>query len=387
MISLSEIKNQGYWTVDSEEFNNKVKAILYAQEKNLGTDSIQYHYNDQWWDQHDWSQEPVENLDDLYVKRAKQLRDQYETLILRFSGGADSLNILKTFVENNIKIDIVSVQLWKLGDPDNTIVPNNIEKELIAFPLLKELQSKGADFKVIVSDQSELFSVIADDPTWFLKFDTPRFTLTDIVAHRSCTTEEYQEYNKPSTCVIVGVDKPRVKVKHNKIWYFEIDDCFHSLHRTNESNMVQEPFYWTADMPEIPIKQSHEVKKFYKNNIELLAPAEDPTIRLCAATQKIRLVPIIYPRWFGHIDPSQESLPYYDMTKDALEWRKQNGLSAWSPRGMGTDRTMHLSPYYSTWQQGIELADSMIDRRFKRTNSIVIGGLFQGYSKKRWLGN
>jgi hypothetical protein len=385
VTSLAKIKNQGYWTVDSEEFDNKVKAILYAQEKNLGVDSIQYHYNDHWWDQYDWSQEPADNIDDLYVKRAKQLRDKYETLILRFSGGADSLNILKTFVENDIKIDIVSIQLWKLGDPDNTIVPNNIEKELIAFPLLKELQSKGADFKVIVSDQSELFSVIGNDPTWFLKFDTPRFTLIDLVAHRSCTTKEYQEYNNPSTCVIVGVDKPQLKVKHNKIWYFEINDFLHSMHSINESNMVHEPFYWTADMPEIPIKQSHEVKKFYTNNIELLEPGKDPTIRF-AVQKKIRLIPIIYPRWFGHIDPTQERLPYYDMTEDALEWKKQNGFHNHGARGSGTDRNMHLSPYYSTWQKGVELADSMIDRRFKHTDSLMKGCLIERYSKKRWLG-
>jgi hypothetical protein len=385
MTKPSQIKNRGYWKVNGVEYSNKVQAILSAQEQHLDFRDITYHYNDQWWDAYDWAVEPVDSLDDLYVKRAKQLREKYKTLILRFSGGADSLNILKTFVENNIKIDIVSVQLWKLGDPDNTIVPNNIEKELIAFPVLRELQDKGADFKIIVSDQSELFSIIGDDPTWFLKFDTPRFTLIDLVAHRSCTTQEYREYNEPTTCVIVGVDKPQLKVRHEKIWYFEINDFLHSMYSVNESNMVHEPFYWTADMPEIPIKQSHEVKKFYKNKIELLTPGEDPNIKIMSQT-KIRLIPVIYPRWFGHIDPSQDKLPYYDMTEDAQEWKKQNGITGQGARGMGTDRLMHLSPYYSTWQKGIELADSMIDRRFKNTDNIMIGGLVERYSKKRWLG-
>ena len=149
--------------------------------------------------------------------------------------------------------------------------------------------------------------------------------------------------------------------------------------------MVHEPFYWTADMPEIPIKQSHEIKKFYTTNIELLASGEDPTIRY-VVQKKIRLVPIIYPRWFGHIDPSQERLPYYDMTEDAQEWKKQNGFDFRGARGSGTDRNMHLSPYYSTWQQGIELADSIIDRKFKHTDSIMTNGLIERFSKKRWLG-
>lgn len=381
MTKPSQIKNRGYWKVNGVEYSNKVQAILSAQEQHLGLRDITYHYNDTWWDAVDWSIEPSKSLDEIYVQRAKQLREKYKTLILRFSGGSDSVNILRTFVDNNIKIDIVSINLWKEGDPDNTVVPNNIEKELLAFPLLKQLQEQGADFKIIVSDQSELFSILDHNPKWFLDIDAPRFSVIDIVAYRSCTGAEYLEYNNPETCIIVGSDKPQVWCKNEKIWHYKIYDCLHSMF--NPANkMIPEPFYWSADMPEIPIKQSHEIKNFYRNKLDLMSGNDDKQL----ITKKSRLIPIIYPKYFGHVDPHRDDLPYYDMTEDALKFKKDNGLGTWAPRGMGTDFTVHLSPYYAFWKGGIDLADTMIHRQYKNMDTIWQGGLQLIYTKSRWLG-
>jgi hypothetical protein len=102
-------KNRGYWLVEDEYYTNKVNAIIAAQHRNLGPEGITFHYNDEYWDQIKWHIEPTETLKELYIQRAKQLRKKYKTLILRFSGGADSYNILRTFVDNNIKLDVVAI--------------------------------------------------------------------------------------------------------------------------------------------------------------------------------------------------------------------------------------------------------------------------------------
>lgn len=385
-MTLSSVKNRGYWSVQNQEFDNKVKAVLFAQQQGLDMTDINYHYNDTWWDQHDWSVEPQESIDELYVRRARQLREKYKTVILRYSGGADSHNILQTFVANDIKIDVISVNVWSLGDPDNTILANNVEKKIRALPILQELQANGVEFQVIVSDQSELLSMIGDDPTWFLKFDTPGFKLIDLIAHRSCTTAEYKQFDSEDTCVILGVDKPQIKVRHDRIWYFEIIDTHHTMHNQNESKMVHEPFYWTADMPEIPIKQSHEIKNFYRNHLHRLPTADDPSLRYLAWSKTL-LIPVIYPRWFGDLDPFAENLPYYDPTAVGQEWREQNGKSKRGPwANYPYTQLLHLSPYFDTWLRGIELADSMIDSRFKHDGPIITNGLIDIGSKQRWLG-
>jgi hypothetical protein len=378
-------KNKGYWKVAGTEYYNKIQAIIRAQELGLDIGDIKFCYNDQWWDAVDWSTEPKETLDELYLRRAQQLREKYKTIILRFSGGADSTNVLRTFIDNNIKIDVISINLWKEGDPDNTIVPNNIEKELLAFPLLRELQQKGAQFDIVITDQSKLFSIVESDPKWFLNIDAPRLTAIDVTAYRSCTGPDYEQWNNESTCVIVGVDKPQVWCMHDKIWHFKVCDFLHTMHSQSNS-MVPEPFYWTADMPEIPIKQSHVVKKFYQKNMHLMYEDNevgDGTTKTVVGKNK--LISLIYPKYFGHVDPTGP-LPYYDMSESVPEFKKRHQLGTFAPRGMGSDTTLHLSPHYSAWVHGIEEVDQLIERRFKNKDTVWQGGLIQLYTKPRWLG-
>jgi hypothetical protein len=385
MIPLDQQKNRGYWKVGHELFDNKVKAILHAQSQSLGLDAISYHYNDAWWNKYDWSKEPSESLEELYVKRARQIREKYDTVILRFSAGSDSYNILRTFVDNDIKIDVVSMNLWTNGDPTNSIVPANIEKEKVAFPLIKQLKEQGAEFEVIVSDVGQFFSTIGDDEEWFLKYDCPRFTVTDIIAHQACKSEEYKKYDNSNTCVIIGCDKPQIWVRDDKIWYFQLGDFLHNLYNPANS-MIPEPFYWTADMPEIPIKQSHVLKKFYQHRLDLMDHTPgSPHRRL--TNGKTRVIPLIYPKYFSEIDPtSNNELPYYDHTVHVNHLKKEIGVGAHSPRVTGHDFTAHLSPYYRTWKNGIDKADCLIQQEFKNENTIWQDGLKTIRTKPRWLG-
>lgn len=374
-------KNRGYWQVDGEYYTNKVRAIIAAQHRGLDHDAISYHYNDPWWDEVDWADEPTQSLDDLYLSRAQQLRDKYKTLILRFSGGADSTNIIRTFVENKIKIDIVALNTWMHpSQTDPWLSTQNIEKKLVTLPFVEKLKAEGTEFKIIVNDYSPTIDVLGDDPGWIFDIDSPRFMLTDICAPRACTTEEFSAYDDETTAIIVGIDKPKVVCKQNKIWYWTQADLWHSL--INQTNkMITEPFYWTADMPAIPIKQSHVVKKFFQNNRAMMLSTQ--TQDEFRAGNKSHLVPLIYPKYYGHLDPTQNDLSYWDHDKILLAYKNQK---ACAPRGCGIDWEFHKHPKFGIWKKGIDLADRLIDRRFKNENSIWNDGLKQILSKPRWLG-
>jgi hypothetical protein len=377
-MSFKQIKNLGYWSVNGVEFNNKVKAILHAQELGLDHTSISYHYNDAWWDQLNWATEPNESLEDLYLRRAKQLRDKYETLVLRFSGGADSTNVLRTFVENGIKLDVVSINMWYQDGVDPWIQPSNIEKRDIAIPFATKLKEQGADFELVISNFSSTFESIGHSPEWILNIDAPRFTSIDISAHRSISTPEYAKWNKPTTAVIMGVDKPQVWCKAEKIWYFSIPDYLHTMHHKS-TEMIPEPFYWNADVPQLVVKQAHCVKKYYQQHKDKLQTYNEAL----TAFDKKFYIPLIYPKYYGNLTPG-ESLPYYDMTLDALKFKNNNGNA---PRGTGFDFGLEKLPNYETWKSGIELADRIIDSRFKTKDSIKDNGLIPIYTKPRWLGN
>jgi hypothetical protein len=379
-VTLSTVKNLGYWIVQGKEYNNKVLAVLAAQEAGLELSDITFHYNDQWWDTVDWTVEPKESLDDLYLRRARQLREKYDTLILRYSGGADSTNILRTFLDNGLKIDVVSINMWTPEGLDPWLQPSNVEKRDLAIPYIEELKKQGADFEVVINDFSPTLDVIRDQPNWPLKIDAPRLTIVDLCLNRALTTPEYDKWNNPSTAVIVGVDKPQVWCQSGKIWSFSLCDNLHPIHyQTNQ--MCQEPFYWTADLPEIPVKQGHVLKNYYRDRQERLIAI--PGTNKFGIFAKRALIPLIYPKYFGYIEPSNGPLPYYDMSEVSAKVKKENTNA---PRGTGIDFGFEQSPYYPTWKQGIDLVDRLIDRRFKNKDTILENGIVPLYTKPRWLG-
>ena len=373
-------KNRGYWCVDNEYYDNKVKAIIGAQHRELGPKDITYHYNDQPWDQVDWSVEPSESLQELYIKRARQLREKYKTLILRFSSGADSTNILRTFVDNNIKLDVVTMNEWHEPGADSMLNTINVEKKLLGKPLIEKLLEQGATFKFIINNfSSTLGDAIGNDPAWIFDIDAPKFSCIDITAYRALTTSEFDQWDDPTTGVIVGVDKPKIYCKEGKIWYFSMPDFLHSMHNV-ANQMVPEPFYWTADMPEIVIKQSHVIKNFWRNHLDKLENTPD---RVQSATSKTQTIPLIYPNYYGQLDPFAEKLPYHDHDDINLKYRNGNSVA---PRGWGWDWQFHKSPHFKVWKDGIDLADRLVDRKFKNKDSIWENGLKIYHTKPRWIG-
>ena len=84
-------------------FFNKIECLQYASKiKNY---KVSYHLFDSAYEALDWTAEPKSSLDELYKLRAWQIRDKYKYVVLAFSGGADSSNVLDTFIENNIPLD------------------------------------------------------------------------------------------------------------------------------------------------------------------------------------------------------------------------------------------------------------------------------------------
>jgi hypothetical protein len=373
-------KNCGYWLVDDEYYTNKVNAIIAAQHRGLGPEAISFHYNDEWWDQANWSVEPTESLQEIYVQRARQLREKYETLILRFSGGADSNNILQTFVNNDIKIDIIAMNEWHMAGIDPRLCTINVEKKLSAKPLLDHAIARGAKFEVVTNDYSPTFGqAVGDDPAWIFDISAPKFSCIDITAHRALTTPEFDQWNSPTTGVIVGVDKPTVYLKKGKIWYFSMPDLLHTMH-TRVTQMISEPFYWTADMPKIVIKQCHVVKNYWRDHLDKLAVSTDGVQSI---NGKTRIIPLVYPECYGDLDPHAMKLPYWD--HDHMNSKYKNGNFT-APRGWGWDWQLHKSPHFKTWQAGIDLADRLIERQFKNKDSIWENGLKTLHTQPRWLG-
>ena len=97
-------KELGYYTCDNKIFTSKIHACIHATSVKK---PLEWHFNDDTFDNFPWNVEPVESLDELYFRRARELREQYDYICLAFSGGGDSNNILEAFLRQGLFIDEV----------------------------------------------------------------------------------------------------------------------------------------------------------------------------------------------------------------------------------------------------------------------------------------
>jgi len=222
-----------------------------------------FYFDDKEFSKVDWLTEPKEHLDDLYVLRAKQLRDEYDYLILCFSGGTDSSHVLETFYHNNIHIDeIVTVGALSQDSSEensenmNTLIKSNV------IPRLKEYNIPKT--KITVVD----FSKYYNDPYQFslvqkYGHDWPRYT----GSYRSPYNLFWYDIkkllgqeNKKNTAVIMGSDKCKLEFINDRPGIVFSDLAFASLGGfTQDENYRRVNFYTdhTEIASKIIKKQAH----------------------------------------------------------------------------------------------------------------------------------
>ena len=252
--------------------------------------NMKFWFHDEYFDQFDWSQEPPISLEQLYIDRAKQLREKYDYLILSFSGGTDSREVLYTFLNNNIFIDEIQTVMYDklISKKDiNTLKQENFDLYTeyydCALPVLKEFQQRSPNTKITILDSTDFYidDVISGK---FSNFNpkyikNPMIKLPIIRNNRSITyskikhNQETINRNK-KTAIIFGVEKPQIKIKNGKLFFCFCDFGYSSTKDVNTGSIDNfcsfENFFWSKDAPLIPIKQAHVIKKVLETDINLL---------------------------------------------------------------------------------------------------------------------
>ena len=102
MPNLVTNKDQfGFYQVGNNTFYSKVEATEYSNRVRL---PIHWNFNDQAFAQFDWLQEPPVSLEQLYMTRAQQIRERYDYIVVWYSGGADSNNVLQSFLKSGLHV-------------------------------------------------------------------------------------------------------------------------------------------------------------------------------------------------------------------------------------------------------------------------------------------
>ena len=308
-INTEIINRLGYYIVNGIQFTSKVDALIYAT---TVKSRVQWEFNSSTFRRVPWEINPTETLGEIYKRRALQLREKYDYLVLNYSGGADSQNILDAFLDNNIKLDEIIVR-WAVTGEKGLYVPSNVSRatnyhsewDLTALPEMKRLSLSHPEIKIQFYDYTDdALKFYNDNDPWFQMLSGAQFGPSHISRYAT-GLDRYQDMFVEKGlrgCQIFGTDKPRIMFDNNTFYTYFLDiigGTTRHLYRYNDEYNPLELFYWTPDMPEIVHKQAHVVMEFFKKNRNLIpvimkSNMLDYTMR---NTLETIVRSLVYPTW------------------------------------------------------------------------------------------
>ena len=209
------------WIVGDKFFRNKWHAIDYhVQNPQLAYSA---YCNDDELDKWDWVIEPEESIEKLSAQRAIELREKYKTLVLCYSGGADSAAVLHTFMENKIPIEYII--MYHAGDDrsvsynlDSQVVEKYLtanKDKLLGAKVIYERKPDPYEGNCIFSHiPGESISKINEQLTWH------HSGYQSIVRLRN---PDIYEKVQDNGCIITGGNKPFL-YKDEGGWYCQYND-------------------------------------------------------------------------------------------------------------------------------------------------------------------
>lgn len=273
-------KKLGYYVCNGIEFQSKIECTLYATKVQQ---PVTWVFNNDVFDHYTWNVEPPGSVDDYYFRRARELREKYDYLVLNYSGGADSHNALMSFHRQGLYIDEI-VTNWvfdaskKFTVEDTNITDawnQNAEYELNAREKLQWIHDNMPNTKVSMYDcgnQIINYFAKADDENWVL--DAIDATNVGAMARYNVLSiknirERFDHFK--SIGVVVGIDKPRCVLDDNDNLYLVFFDKIANVvpvsrHLVDYTNTETEYFYWDPSCTDMIAKQAHTVLNFLKNN-------------------------------------------------------------------------------------------------------------------------
>lgn len=262
----------GYYQVGPVKTYSKVESIdLHHRTRH----HPEWRFNDAVFASYDWSQEPRATLAQLYQSRARQIRDKYDRVVIFYSGGIDSQNIIDSFVAAGCAIDEIATTDYHSIDPDPMSF-FNIEQTMVSFPYLEKLKGHGVQFRHRRIDLTEMANDLIQDQKFFsdyIFYCNRGFGINRLAKARlRDAIPDYRQWIEQglSVAFVWGVDKPRLYLEQDRFCLRFIDlviDIAVSPYTQMQAHPrhFDELFYWSPDACDLLCKQGHVIKNFLRN--------------------------------------------------------------------------------------------------------------------------
>jgi hypothetical protein len=342
----------GYYSCGNLEFSSKIEACIYGTKTKT---PVKWHFSDEIFDSYPWHIEPSESLDELYNKRAREIREKYDYIVLAFSGGGDSNNILEAFIRQGLLIDEVVVNV--MGERNNftKIDPNcrnnwneSAEYHLQTIPRLQYIKDTSPSTKISVIDLSnfvfDFFNSFGDE-NW-LSYTRERLNVSGLMRHNFLHFKQIRKRFDASKkiAMIVGIEKPRTFIENGKFKFLFLDKAV-NIATVQEfiedyDNTSIEYFYWHPDAVKIIAKQVHVIKRWLELTPEYIPYWVSQDVN--EYYKKFRLIhepalrSLLYSTWKSE---------YWQSQKSTLDWHSE--IDDWFHKGyQGTKE-------HNIWQAGL----------------------------------
>jgi hypothetical protein len=377
-------KKLGYYTVGSIDFDSKINALIHAIQTG---EQPQWHFNDNEYRAYDWTTEPAMSLDELYDQRVRQLREQYDYLILSYSGGADSHNILTSFIRQGIHIDEIVVNTMEKGNKKSTTISKNnvaaenaaAEHDLQTMPRLKEASQLIPNTKITICDLTDyLFDYLEGkgDESWV--FDkreglNPAGMTRFNYLHFSDIRKRFDK--DKSIGIVMGIEKPRCFIHQNRFIVSYSDRATNittvAEHFKEYTNSTIEFFYWSPEALDLQCKQVHTIKKWleafpqYRDYWDAEKGMDFTTVRL---VHERLLRTVLYTTWNN---------TWYQSDKALSDWYSE--FDSWFFDDYENTNAYHI------WKLGIDYVSTTLGNFVKETPDGKKDGLTV-FSKRYLIG-
>jgi hypothetical protein len=403
----------GYYVVNNQKFYSKVQALVYASklldkinekinDRNIKikdpTMLVKWNFNDEVFEKYDWTKEPEIDLETLYFKRAKELREKYDYIIVYYSGGVDSHNLVMSFLNNNLFIDEIVVHHVNDGikilsnshlSPLDAKIQPLTETNLQVIPRLTEIKQLSPKTKIKMMDTTQhTIDTFSKNQSgeWVMNV-REELNPIDSAKYNFTCFDEYKktiELNK-KVGILVGLDKPCLKIKYDEVYLCFHDRRFNVNLFYNEiekySNAQVEFFYTSPDTCALMCKQAHELKKWLstsRQNVMMLqeniAPINDKMKALIATKNRIARL-FLEENSRTILFSKTWKKDWFQAKKSTLDWHSEADF--WFH-----ERFDSTSMPGSCWRNGVEYIRDNIDEIFliKFDRAEIDYSLFNEYS-------
>lgn len=205
---VEEQNHTCYWTADGYKFDTQLLVLWYETTANSMVTYVDSQI-DLIRDQ--LTNTSIDMSKDYNKEYLEYVRSEYKQVNLLFSGGADSLTILETAVNNNIHIDKIVCHTC-----DDVNLLCNSEITQCALPVLEKYKGKFGSYEIVPTTWDDHASIYADELSFFTHADPI------ILPFRSSEANYIKEHNT-DTVYIKGADKPQI-VRYRDRWYAVLID-------------------------------------------------------------------------------------------------------------------------------------------------------------------